>query len=64
VAGYVMVEALATWATSTVQEAAQLAVFVPLTLTELAAGVIGLSLLAGGWASRTALRIDLAEALR
>jgi len=39
-------------------------VFVPVTLAELAAGIIVLSLLAGGWASRTALRIDLAEALR
>jgi len=63
-AGYLMVEGLATWATSTVQEAAQLAIFVPLTLAELAAGVIGLSVLAGAWASRAALRIDLAEALR
>jgi hypothetical protein len=62
--GFLMVEALATWGTSTVQEAAQLAVFVPVTLAELAAGIIVLSLLAGGWASRTALRIDLAEALR
>lgn len=62
--GYVMVEALATWGSSTVQEAAQLAVFVPLTLVELTAGVIGFSLIAGGWASRAALRIDLAEALR
>jgi len=62
--GYVIVEAIATWATSTVQEAARLALFVPLTLIELTAGVIGLSLLAGGWASRAALRIDLAEALR
>lgn len=64
IAGYAMVEAIATWATSSVREAAQLAVFVPLTLAELTAGVIGLSLLAGGWAARGALRIDLAEVLR
>ncbi len=62
--GYVVVEALAAWATSTVQEAAQLAEFVPLTLIELCAGVVALSLLAGAWASRAALRLDLAEALR
>ncbi len=62
--GYLLVEAIATWATSTVQEAARLAIFVPLTLVELAAGIVGLSLLAGGWASRAALKIDLAEALR
>jgi hypothetical protein len=63
-AGYLLVEGLATWATSTVQEAAQLAVFVPLTLAEIVAGVVGLSALAGSWASRVALRVELAEALR
>jgi ABC-type antimicrobial peptide transport system permease subunit len=63
-AGYLIVEGLAAWATAAVQEAAQLAEFVPLTLAELAASVIGLSLLAGAFASRAALRIDLAEALR
>jgi putative ABC transport system permease protein len=64
VGGYLIVVALATWGTAAVQEAARLAEFVPLTLAELAAGVIGLSLLAGAWASIAALRIDLAEALR
>ncbi|MCI4365124.1 MAG: ABC transporter permease [Thermoplasmata archaeon] len=63
-AGYLVVEGLATWAHSTVQEAARLAEFVPLTLTELAGGVVGLSLVAGALAARSALRIDLAEALR
>jgi FtsX-like permease family/MacB-like periplasmic core domain len=64
VVGYLIVEGLATWATSTVQEAAQLAEFVPLTLAEIVGGVVVLSLLAGAWASRSALRLNLAEALR
>jgi putative ABC transport system permease protein len=62
--GYLVVEGLATWATATVQEAAQLAEFMPQTLAEIVLGVLGLSLLAGGWASRAALRMNLAEALR
>jgi putative ABC transport system permease protein len=64
VAGYLIVEVLATWATSAVREAAQLAVFSPLELTELVAGVVGLSLLAGAVATRAALRIPITEALR
>jgi ABC-type antimicrobial peptide transport system permease subunit len=64
VAGYVIVEGLATWATSTVQEAAQLAVFDPLTLGLIAAGVAGLSLLASAVATRSALRLEITEALR
>lgn len=63
-AGYLIVESLAAWGTSTVQEAAQLAVFDPLVLTELVLGVVGLSLLAGAVATRTALRIHISEALR
>jgi putative ABC transport system permease protein len=62
--GYLVVEGLATWATATVQEAAQLAEFIPQTLAQIVLGVLGLSLLAGGWASRAALRMNLAEALR
>jgi ABC-type antimicrobial peptide transport system permease subunit len=62
--GYLVVEGLATWATATVQEAAQLAEFMPQTLAQIVLGVLGLSLLAGGWASRAALRMNLAEALR
>lgn len=64
VVGYAMVEALATWGTGVVQEAASLAEFVPLTLLELALGILGLSLLAGAAAARAALRLDLAESLR
>ena len=64
VAGYLVVQGLATWATSTVQEAAQLALFDPLILAEIAAGVAGLSLLASAVASRAALRLEIAEALR
>lgn len=64
VAGYTIVEALARWATSAVQEAAQLAVFSPLLLGELVAGIVGLSLLAGAVAARAALRTEITEALR
>ena len=52
------------WATATVQEAAQLADFVPLTLLEIVGGVAGLSLLASAVASRSALRLEIGEALR
>jgi ABC-type lipoprotein release transport system permease subunit len=62
--GYVIVESLATFATSTVQEAARLAVFVPVTLATIVAGVLLLSLLASAVATRAALRIEIAEALR
>lgn len=62
--GYVVVEGLATWATSTVQEAASLAEFLPVTLLEIAAGVVGLSLLASAVATRSALHKEIAEALR
>ncbi len=64
IGGYLMVEALAAWATSAVQEAAQLAVFDPVILGELVAGVVGLSLLAGAVATRAALRMPISEALR
>ncbi len=63
-AGYVVVEGLATWATSTVQEAAKLAEFAPAFLAELVAGVVGLSVLASVAAVRVAWRIDVVEALR
>ena len=63
-AGYFVVESLATWATSTVQEAAQLAIFPPVVLAEIAGGVAGLSLLASAVATRSALRVDIVEALR
>jgi ABC-type lipoprotein release transport system permease subunit len=63
-AGVVLVEALATWATGAVQEAAQLAVFAPAFLALLTAGMLALSLLASGIASRAALRLEIAEALR
>jgi ABC-type lipoprotein release transport system permease subunit len=63
-AGYVVVRALATWATSTVQEAAQLATFEAPFLAELVAAVVALSLVASAAAVRAAWRIDLLEALR
>jgi len=64
IGGYLIVEALAAWTSSAVQEAAQLAVFDPVILGELVAGVAGLSLLAGAVATRTALRMPISEALR
>lgn len=64
VGGYLIVEALARWANAAVQEAASLAVFSPVLLGELVAGVVGLSLLAGAVATRSALRIEITEALR
>ena len=62
--GYIIVEALARWATSTVQEAAQLAVFDPVVLGAIVAGVSALSLLASAVAARAALRVEITEALR
>ena len=64
VGGYLIVEALATWGTSTVQEAARLALFSVPTLAAIVAGVLALSLLSSGVATRSALRIDITEALR
>jgi MacB-like periplasmic core domain/FtsX-like permease family len=64
VGGYVIVEALAAWGSSAVQEAARLAVFVPTTLAALVVGVVALSLAASAVAVRVALRVDISEALR
>jgi len=64
VSGYVVVRALATWASSTVREAAQLAIFGPLFLAELVAAVVGLSMVASLAAVRAAWRVDVLEALR
>ncbi len=63
-AGIVLVDALASWSSGAVQEAAQLAVFSPTFLAALCAGVLLLSLLASGVATRAALRIEITEALR
>jgi hypothetical protein len=63
-AGFLVVESLARWATSTVQEAASLAIFDPVTLLAIAVGVVGLSVLAGWAAIRAALRLEITEALR
>lgn len=62
--GYFAVESLANWTTGNVQEAAKLAIFDPLTLAGLVLLVVALSLLAGAVAVRTALRIEISEALR
>jgi putative ABC transport system permease protein len=64
VGGFLLVESLARWASAAVQEAARLAVFDPVILTELVAGVAGLSLLASALATRSALRLEITEALR
>jgi putative ABC transport system permease protein len=62
--GYLIVEGLATWGSATVQLAARLAIFTPVTLAAIVAGVLALSLLASAAATRTALRIEITEALR
>jgi len=62
--GYLVVESLARWATAAVQEAAQLAVFDPVILSAIVAGVVGLSVLASSVATRAALRTEITEALR
>ncbi len=64
VAGYVVVASLARWATSTVRQAASLAVFDPVTLAAIGVGVVALSALAGSVAIRAALRVEITEALR
>jgi len=64
VGGYLLVEALASWGSSTVREAAGLAVFSPIELAEIVLGLVALSLLASVVAARAALRVDIVEALR
>lgn len=64
VAGFAIVRSLATYARSTVQLAANLAVFDPTVLLLLAAGVLAVSQLASLLAARRALRLDLLEVLR
>jgi hypothetical protein len=62
--GYLVVESLARWSTAEVQEAARLALFDPVLLTAIVAGVLGLSLLSSAVATRAALRTEITEALR
>jgi ABC-type antimicrobial peptide transport system permease subunit len=62
--GYLIVEALARWGSTAVQEAARLALFAPETLGAIVAAVLGLSLLASAVATRSALRVEIIEALR
>jgi ABC-type lipoprotein release transport system permease subunit len=62
--GYLVVRILAVIGSPTVQLAANLAVFDPVTLIEVVLAVLGLSLLAAAAATRAALRLPLAEALR
>lgn len=64
VGGYLLVEGLAKWSSAAVQEAARLAVFVPVTLSLLVVAVLALSLLASVAAVRAALRVEITEALR
>jgi ABC-type lipoprotein release transport system permease subunit len=63
-AGFVSVLLLGQYAGGAVAEAAHLAMFDPVTLLALVAGVLGLSILASSVATRAALRIDIVEALR
>ena len=64
VGGILLVTTLAQWGSQTVAQAARLAVFDPVTLGALVAGVLGLSLLASAVATRAALRISIPETLR
>jgi ABC-type lipoprotein release transport system permease subunit len=64
VAGWVVVAALAAYGSSTVREAARLAVFDPVLLAELVVGIVALSLLASSVATRAAFRVPVVEALR
>jgi putative ABC transport system permease protein len=64
VAGYLVVQGLAVWGSSVVQDAARWAIFDPVTLGAIVAGVLGLSLVASAVATRAALRVEIAEALR
>ena len=62
--GYLIVRGLATWGSADVQLAARWALFDPVTLGAIAAGVVALSLLASGVATRSALHVEITEALR
>lgn len=62
--GVAIVEGLRTWATSAVQEAAQLAVFNPGQLAGIVLGILALSVAASAIAVRAALRVEITEALR
>ncbi len=64
IGGYVLVEALAAWGSSGVRLAAQWARFDPVTIGAIVVGIVALSLLASGVATRVALRIEITEALR
>jgi len=64
VGGIVLVAALARWGQGAVAVAAGLAVFDPITLGELVLGVLALGSLTSLLATRAALRLPIAEALR
>ena len=64
VGGIVLVTVLADFASGAAATAAQLAVFDPVTLGAVGAGVVGLSVLASAAATRAALRLPIAGALR
>ncbi|MGI0133054.1 MAG: ABC transporter permease [Thermoplasmata archaeon] len=64
VGGIALVVGLQRFGSPTVATATRLAIFDPATLTLVALGVVGLSLLASGVATRSALRLSLPEALR
>ena len=63
-AGILLIGLLAAYSTGAVQQAAQLAVFDPVVLAGVVAGILAFSLLSSGLASRAALRISIPEALR
>ncbi len=62
--GVVLISALAVWGSSAVAEAASLATYSPILLGALVGGILLLSLLASGVATRAALGVEITEALR
>ncbi|MGI0068134.1 MAG: hypothetical protein ACREB9_06940, partial [Thermoplasmata archaeon] len=62
--GIAVVTSLADYSSGAVEEATSYATYDPLLLGGIAAAVIGLGAVASLFATRRALRLDLAEALR
>lgn len=62
--GVIVISILAAYGTGAVKQAASLATYDPILLGLIAAGVLALACLASGLAARSAMRLDIVEALR
>ena len=62
--GVIVISILAAYGTGAVKQAASLATYDPILLGSIAAGVLALACLASGLAARSAMRLDIVEALR